>query len=503
MIIGDKARFAIDVSWKEECPPLGDDGQRATWALLQIFCNGQSLTRHVIRDKVQQDILGPASTIATWMLSNWPALMHEERVIGAPRASHGHELLEKLNDTEWDTHEQELDTWWRSHNLRGANQGLQLPDILFWRKGSYITISWRNDPEPRTDLGIQFLPGNHWASFPASELDRVFRDFIHEVSKKIQSADEHSASRETILAGHEKIKAPWHQQLDTLASKLGRSENSLRTWLAPEQRSPEEMIKRFKSEYGVEPKAYLEDKADTEVAMAARSSSPAFTETDHVRLVKLKNKLSQHPPAKGLSSLRKKLGDELHLADIELRQGGGEHQYGYRLARAVRQRLRNKTQYLDIETYLDKIGIQILEEDFDDKTTDGVTLWGQDDHALIAINQNSPRAAVSWGRRAVLAHELYHLLIDSMDRHAFGECTNQFTPSPSERKANAFAAELLLPSSTFPKYLHTHAEKQVKRLCEAFQVGWELCIRQLENHRRITKDLAHVLLDNVELRFKK
>jgi Zn-dependent peptidase ImmA (M78 family) len=102
----------------------------------------------------------------------------------------------------------------------------------------------------------------------------------------------------------------------------------------------------------------------------------------------------------------------------------------------------------------------------------------------------------------VLAHELYHLLADSVEGHVFGECTSQFSPSPSERRANAFAAELLLPAVALPAYLHVHPEFKVREICGKYGVGWELCVRQLVNHKRITRDLAQALLDDVEIRHR-
>lgn len=100
----------------------------------------------------------------------------------------------------------------------------------------------------------------------------------------------------------------------------------------------------------------------------------------------------------------------------------------------------------------------------------------------------------------MLAHELYHLLYDASDRRMFGECTSDWSPAPTERVANAFAAELLLPETALPRAISHYwtrldeAASEVAGLCETFGVGWELAVRQLQNRRKLPEAVVSALL---------
>lgn len=59
----------------------------------------------------------------------------------------------------------------------------------------------------------------------------------------------------------------------------------------------------------------------------------------------------------------------------------------------------------------------------------------------------SPRATTPWGERMVLAHELCHLLIDRHQARPLKILSGPWAPPLLERRANAFAAELLLPTA--------------------------------------------------------
>lgn len=498
MIIGDPSSFAIELEW-EECPPLADDGERATWASIEIRCDGQVLTRYTNGISVHDSILGPASTLAIWLGRIWPELIASERMLHAATARDGHGLLAALREGEWDVHEDTIDHWIETHSLQAARRGMLLPNVILWRRGDWMSVSWCSDPGPRTTRNIQYINSGS-ALVPARDVIRVLRSFVEAVGRKVAAADEQSATRAAVERSWARTGGPWYEQIDTIAARLGRSRQSLEAWLDT-NRDEQQIKTRLVQAYGIDAKKiYIAAEIDSPVARAARSASPAFTDADHERLLALKRHLDEAPRADGLLRFRMRLGRKAGDAEIP-----GDHHAGYQRAIMVRERLEAATGYLNVEETLLDFGCTGLDEAFDDRGTDGIALWTTGGRALIAANLTSPRTQTRWGRRAMLAHEFYHLLFDASDKRFFGECTSDWSAAPSERAANAFAAELLLPKAALPKDVArywtevTRLHGDVAALCEEYQVGRELAVRQLQNRRQLPTPLVDALLGEAGL----
>ena len=80
--------------------------------------------------------------------------------------------------------------------------------------------------------------------------------------------------------------------------------------------------------------------------------------------------------------------------------------------------------------WLEGAGCLIVERDFGTERVDGLSQW-VDDHPILLINAHMPTDR----KRLTLAHELGHLVLHTQD---IGE--------DSEREANRFAAEFLMPA---------------------------------------------------------
>lgn len=78
---------------------------------------------------------------------------------------------------------------------------------------------------------------------------------------------------------------------------------------------------------------------------------------------------------------------------------------------------------------------------------DAVSCWGPRRGPSVLINADGRHNESEGGRRATLAHELCHLLVDRTGALPFGEVLGMNRHSRAEARANAFAAELLIPQS--------------------------------------------------------
>ncbi len=87
-------------------------------------------------------------------------------------------------------------------------------------------------------------------------------------------------------------------------------------------------------------------------------------------------------------------------------------------------------------------------------------------------------------RRFVMAHELGHYIFDcGPDRETYVDTyVKNHHDSESEKKANAFAAELLMPKSEFEKAFYEAGKKEVKLfdyLCQKFEVSQKAVIKRI------------------------
>jgi Zn-dependent peptidase ImmA (M78 family) len=225
--------------------------------------------------------------------------------------------------------------------------------------------------------------------------------------------------------------------------------------------------------------------------MAFRTAGEFLLVDDREELRRAGKGLDRLAPAEGLARLRLSVSDG---------RSGRVVAVAYDRARRTRDETQPRGR-LDIEGLLRSLGIEIRQVVLRDPGIDGAALW-RADRALIVVNTSSPRSSTTWGRRSLLAHELYHLLYDTNASGMFGETTIDAVRTPSEPTANAFAAELLAPQRELPEFegrLWANlgaAQQVVQNVCATLGVGRELALRQLQNRRRWPRPLVESLLNH-------
>lgn len=492
-IFGTKEGLALGVTWLD-CPELGDLANTFTWCELTLTCAGVPLTRHTARGNVYESVVIPAAPIAAWIGHVWSALVGEERLIEGGRASSAHDLLRTLKGTIWDENEAAIDAFIEGHALYRVRGGLLLPNVIFWRRGEVVDVSWRASLSGSGLREVHFVEQGQ-ARIPANDFFDCLRQFVKAVAERASRAPETSFLRGEVEKSWRTLCS--REDRSVLAARLGRSASSLSAWLK-NRTSQQGVLDALAESYGPEIRDPKEPELiDSPIACAARSASPAFSDRDQEVLIKLGAKLRQQPAAFRLQALRDKVKKALRGVD-----GSADYEAGYARAAAVRRALRNLSEPLDIEAVLQTLGCAIESVAFDDVETDGVALWTAQGQALVAANTASARTASEWGRRAMMAHELYHLIFDASAARFFGECTSDWSATPTEREANAFAAELLLPALQLPSLPRTNAlqewRKAVRELLKAYRTGWELTVRHLRNRGLFTSSVETALLNDLK-----
>ena len=115
---------------------------------------------------------------------------------------------------------------------------------------------------------------------------------------------------------------------------------------------------------------------------------------------------------------------------------------------------------------------------------DGVCLVEGARRALAIVNKAGPLSRTAAGERATLAHELCHVLFDASAERPVGQVERSGrTSSPIEKRANAFAAELLLPRAVLRRVAVRGflTRENLRAVARRYRVGIELASWQATN----------------------
>lgn len=115
---------------------------------------------------------------------------------------------------------------------------------------------------------------------------------------------------------------------------------------------------------------------------------------------------------------------------------------------------------------------------------DAAAVWGHRRGPCILLNRSDySRAASENGYRTTLAHEICHLLVDRQRALPVVEVLGGQLSSRAEQRANAFAAELLLPRAVAAQACEAHPDliSAAAVLERRFRVSRELVSNQINN----------------------
>lgn len=134
---------------------------------------------------------------------------------------------------------------------------------------------------------------------------------------------------------------------------------------------------------------------------------------------------------------------------LDQMSGEEPHEQGYRLA----ARLRAKPEVVDDHGRVDpgellrSWNVTVSDVPLRLRDIDAIGCWGPERGPTILINADHKFADSTTRRRATLAHEIAHLLVDRQAALPLAEVLGGRTSESVEKRARAFAAELLLPRS--------------------------------------------------------
>jgi len=137
---------------------------------------------------------------------------------------------------------------------------------------------------------------------------------------------------------------------------------------------------------------------------------------------------------------------------------------GYRLAEAARSRSGIiQGPIADLEKSLITLGIHVAHASFSSEDLDAASLWEPGAVPVILLNQKSPRVDYLLSRRAVLAHELCHLLHDVGEADVTTEITGGRRTDSAEQRARGFAPAFVAPRDSVRQWARTTVGKTNSR----------------------------------------
>ncbi len=303
--------------------------------------------------------------------------------------------------------------FYRRHNLAAAWKGMAVPALTCLRVGKSVWLS----PEGSDPIRASFEHFQHALHAVGDQLSDAFKDTDN---PRVANA---------VLS--------WKQRGDALRASFIELSTG---FSAEEVRSLQG--RRSLEEYWELPAnmnwmADADAANDSVVLAAARMARPLLSPPLLANVIEI---IRRVPKA------RTDALDEIGLranAFLHRNQGSYPHESGYVLADWTRRQL-NSGKYVDIAHVLTSYGVQVLEVNLFTEAIDALAFW-VDHGPCILLNSARSYANNNKRTRMILAHELCHLLIDRTTALPVAEVLGGAIDQFVERRANAFAAELLLP----------------------------------------------------------
>lgn len=189
-----------------------------------------------------------------------------------------------------------------------------------------------------------------------------------------------------------------------------------------------------------------------ELKAAARMLGPRFPEPE---LKKVLDAIGRLRPGKKLKL--DSLSDKA-MEVIGEHEGHAPADQGYFLAWMLREHIEKKSGRVEPDKILRQWGVSIQKLEIQGIGLDAIAVWGPKHTPTIFLNSAGPRSQQEKGRRSTLAHEMCHILVDLDGALPVAEVLGGNVPRAIEKRANAFAAEFLLPRSEASAYIEKALE---------------------------------------------
>lgn len=453
-LTGDTSRFAVRLAFADD----PDDGEGIdvetgfSWGSYQIWVEGRNLCAHFEEGERIDSVHWYLLPLLEWFAGNWNPLLHEERLPNRNDASSAWVALRQTmfppSSIESDgprayRWERVWQDWWNRHALRASSEGGLYPDAVFRRHRDSVEVSWGRVCSAGMPEEFEFAEsGPGVVRLSPQDVADPLHDILSAACEYLQTLD---------------VESERLHVLDRTLRALTRSNQRQRRlmWLAglgvDEQtvRAGWKRAKKWLSQVSGSDVALLHDTRRTPLVLAGSCHAtlmfgcvaPDITKSDAIGLADLVVGLHSNDAADTLDSMRRFLPvDESDTPPWS---------QGYRLAEELHDDIDGDFTggaMVNVDRLLGELGVVVEELALTDTAIRGVAIAGPQHTPCIAWNPNNHYNVGPRGRRFTLAHELCHLLHDWEVGRALAIASGPWAPFGVERRANSFAAMLLMPT---------------------------------------------------------
>ncbi len=491
---GNTSDFAIEIEIQEDDYP--DDDLRSSWGALRIWSHGINLCAHREDGNDVDAVHWYLLPFLEWSARNWDAIFHEERlpVLADGEAGAGAALSQTACPppvVEGDLKaclrwEGAWQSWWSRHAIQSCREGGIFPDLVFRRWRDVLELSWtsesvagqpdhfrfnfpfgvtHHDVKKAAEVWFELLRLS--ASYLRKELPKSTR--IRKLKADIDhlaSTDRHNNRLQLLAGAADRREVVWWQGAVSDVRKRSRAAYRAIMDLGPGT-----------GQFVIEGHCHA--------ALMFGSVDPQLGNADRAALMGC---LIDAFDPKGDGPTLKKLV----RPSRPTRMAGRPWQDGYELAREVIQKLNIESPdgFVDIEGVCRKLGIDIRNITLTDSGIRGVSVAGPSHRSTVWINQGDPHNAHEPSRRFTLAHELCHILHDRISGSKLAIASGPWAPDAIEKRANAFAAMLLMPEPMVRAAFQNGRSarigsgdltERVKKFAETARVSVKAAQRHLQN----------------------
>jgi len=449
-LAGNTSTFALKMAFASD-PDSGKGATEeisASWGELQIWVNGTNLCRHTEGSASIESVNWYLLPFLEWLTVNWDALFHEERL---PLRNAAPDAWSALDQTglDWmradEAQEESLDAswggWWRRHCIRAARDGGVFPDVVFRRWRDLIEISWGPSSLAGVPDDIVFLAPTGVHRIDAQIVTAAAYDVLSAAVANLKERCDGSArvAYLTKLVGRLKAKSnekrvAWLAGLGTDARTVRDGWKRVTRWM--EQRVHSSHVRDLLAvEFND-----LVVHGSCDAALMFGAVAPTVGRDDALELANTMLRLWERHPSDVIPPGL--VREEPTSPDLRR-----AWEQGYDLARELLEQVEHSpdASWVDVETIVATLGIELGEIDLQDDKIRGVSIVGKKSRPGIFVNRRNGFNKKPEGRRFAIAHELCHVLYDRSSGRRLAIASGPWAPRDVEQRANAFAAMLLMP----------------------------------------------------------
>jgi Zn-dependent peptidase ImmA (M78 family) len=474
---GDPSRFEIAVRWVKDSEPRERRPAQGGWSTgdLRLTVGNLVLTRHELTGNNHDAVRWYLFPIFEWLAANWVSLLHEERFAwrenrAAPAATAVFMALRRLIDAHSTTEQDEyaaVQGWWARHALRAADSSALFPDLVIRRHMDDVEVSWTARQPSYAPDGYRFVLEPGAATLPISEVAGPLWEALAWIVST-PPADLDPDDRKSIAALERKIRDLEHLPIEVLEQAYLSPDLFHNVQMARENAGLHDQSVRDTRLPAIQ-------RMDDAVLMFGGVSPNIGRQDTRILVGLLANQAGGQDTEKLAELVDTTIGAPLTAPFLE----------GYDLAQDLLDDLGldDGTTVINMLDLLSGLGIKVIEKNLRTSTIRGVAVAGDNYNPAIFVNMTSDYNTEEAGRRFTLAHELFHILYDRKQARRITHSSGPWAPPGIEKRANAFAAMLLMPRNMVRYYL-PHDDLGRDRLLEmadAMKVGARALLEHLYN----------------------